>query len=251
MLKEERLQAIYQFIREKKFAHVTELSRTFFISETSVRRDLSELEHAGLVKKTYGGAHITESNIDVLPLTARAKSDPKAKTMIAAKARQLIRGGDVIFLDSSSTVLSLVPYIMQIPNLTVITHGLRVACELVEHTDAKVYCLGGLISAHTYSANGMMTIHALQGIRANKFFVSPKGITNSSIFCASETEAEIRRMMLHQSDQTYLLCSANKFGQTAVFQLCFLEEIDGIVTDADPGEDWKHIFQEKKIQAIY
>jgi len=251
MLKEERLQAIYEYIHEQKFVHVAELSQAFFISETSIRRDLTKLENSGLIKKTYGGALIKENINDVLPLKARANTAAKAKNVIAEKAKQFIRAGDVIFMDSSSTVLALVPHLKNIPNLTVITHGLKIACDLVEHTKVKVYCLGGLISTHTYSANGMMTIHALQNMRANKFFVSPKGISHSGVYCASEEEAEIRRIMLEHSDETYLLCSVNKFDQTAVFQLCSLDRIKQIITDEEPEEKWKETFEAKQINMIY
>lgn len=247
MLTEERLSAIYEYIKEKRFAHVSELSQKFYISETSIRRDLTKLERAGLVQKTYGGALIPESDNEVLPLEARSSTDSKAKSIMAQIAVSYIRSGDILFMDSSSTVLALVPFLQQFQNLTVITHGLHLAYELVTRTDVKVYSLGGLISAHTYSANGMMTIHALENIRANKFFFSPKGISLDRIYCASEEETEIRRMMMNGSDETYLLCSHHKFEKTALFQLCTLAEIDHIITDEKPSEEWINLFSQNDI----
>lgn len=49
MLAYDRQQAVLDFIREHHSATVTELSKCFFISETSIRRDLARLEHAGFI----------------------------------------------------------------------------------------------------------------------------------------------------------------------------------------------------------
>ena len=130
MLAYDRQQAVLDFIREQHSATVTELSKRFFISETSIRRDLARLEHAGFIHKTYGGAVIVDGNNEVLSLEARQQVESEAKVAIARKASSLVSNGQVIFLDSSSTVLSLVPFLSQLQNLSVITASLKTAMML-------------------------------------------------------------------------------------------------------------------------
>ena len=90
MLAYDRQQAVLDFIREHHSATVTELSKRFFISETSIRRDLARLEHAGFIHKTYGGAVIVDGNNEVLSLEARQQVESEAKVAIARKASSLV-----------------------------------------------------------------------------------------------------------------------------------------------------------------
>ena len=102
MLSVERQQAVYEYICAHHSASVAELSKHFFISETSIRRDLQKLERSGLIHKTYGGAVLVQGDNEVISLEARQQVEREAKAIIAKKAASLVKNGDVIFLDSSS-----------------------------------------------------------------------------------------------------------------------------------------------------
>lgn len=237
MLKVERQQTIVQYLKQHHAASVSELSRHFFISETSIRRDLGILERSGFLRKTYGGAILLEGGNEVISLDARQQTEREAKEQIARKAAACIENGDVIFLDSSSTALAMAPHLKRFSRLSVITNGIRVACELAQTPEIKVYCLGGLIASHTYSANGALTLRALRDMRADKLFLSPKAVEDG-IYCASEEEAAVRRAMMDRSGKTFVLCSANKLGRFAAFQLCSLGEAHAFICDTLPAREW-------------
>ncbi len=236
-MKLERQQAILDYLKQNHAASVAELSRLFFISETSIRRDLDKLERSGLLRKTYGGAILLEGGNEVISLDARQQTEREAKANIARKAADCIENGDVIFLDSSSTVLAMAAHLKRFSQLSVATNGLRMACELAELPGVKVFSLGGLVAPHTYSSNGALTLRALGDMRADKLFLSPKGV-DDGIYCADEEETAVRRAMMERSREVYVLCSANKLGRYAAFKLCALEEIDALICDKPLDGEW-------------
>lgn len=239
MLSLERQQAILEYIRQHHSAKVSELSSIFFMSETSIRRDLHKLERAGLIHKTYGGAVLVQGDNEVISLEARQQLEHEAKVVIARKAAATVSNGQVIFLDSSSTALAMVPFLDRLTNLSVITNGLKVAAALAEHPQFKVYVLGGLLNTRALSMRGTLTLQMLQELCANRLYVSPRSVDHlGNVFCADEEEAAARRMMMRLSDETILLCNAKKLGQRAAFRLCGLAEVSTIICDEQPDAEW-------------
>lgn len=238
MLIPDRQQAILDFLKQHHSASVSQLSRMFFISETSIRRDLTHLERAGFVQKTYGGAILVQGENEVLALNARLEANKEAKILIARKASALVTNGSVVFLDSSSTALCMVPFLGKLQSLSVITNGARLAVAFAEHPHVRVYCSGGLLAPHIYSFNGAIAQQALRTMQADMAFVSVKALhPDMGAFCASEEEAQIRRIMLDNSRARVLLCSAKKLGNVSTFRLCGVQEADTVATDKAPEED--------------
>lgn len=251
MLAYDRQQAILAYLRQHHSASVTELSQKYFISETSIRRDLQKLERTGLIRKTYGGAVIVQGDNEVIALEARQQMEREAKMTIARKAVKLVQNGDVIFLDSSSTVLAMVPFLSELNSLSVITNGLRIANALTEYPQFKVYVLGGLLNARTFSMRGALTLQMLGNMRANLAFLSPKGLDLcGNVYCADEEEAAARQMMMNLSDRSILLCSLKKMGQHAAFRLCGLEKIQTVLCEAAPDPEWQQLFSQREVSLL-
>lgn len=251
MLIPERQQAILDFLKEHHAASVNQLSRMLFVSETSIRRDLTRLEKAGLVQKTYGGAILVQGENEVLALNARLEANKEAKILIARKAAAMVTNGSVVFLDSSSTALCMVPFLGKLQSLSVITNGARLAVAFAEYPHVRVYCSGGLLAAHIYSFNGAIAQQALRSMQADMAFVSVKALDpQTGAFCVSEEEAQIRRIMLDNSRRRVLLCSAKKLGNVSTFRLCGLDEIECVATDKAPEGSMREAFAAKGIRVL-
>ena len=239
MLVPERQEAIMNLIKQQHAVTVAGLSRTLFVSETSIRRDLTHLEKLGLIRKTYGGAILIQGENDVIALSARMETEKEAKNLIARKAVSLVRNGSVIFLDSSSTALTMVPYLAKLDSLTVMTNGARIAYAFADHPHVKVYCSGGLLMHSLYSYHGTIAQRVLSGMHADLSFVSVKALDiGKGAFCANEEEAQVRHIMQQNSERSILLCNSKKFGRTSAFHLCALRDVDTIVTDQPPDANW-------------
>ncbi len=251
MLIPERQQAILDFLKEHHAAGVNQLSRMLFVSETSIRRDLTRLEKAGLVQKTYGGAILVQGENEVLALNARLEANKEAKILIARKAAGMVTNGSVVFLDSSSTALCMVPYLGKLQSLSVITNGARLAVAFADYPHVRVYCSGGLLAAHIYSFNGAIAQQALRTMQADMSFVSVKALDpQMGAFCVSEEEAQIRRIMLDNSRRRVLLCSAKKLGNVSTFRLCGLDEIECVATDKAPEGSLREAFEAKGVRVL-
>ena len=111
MIKKERQNTILAMIRSRKYCTIKYLSEQLFVAAITIRRDLTEMESAGLVTRCYGGATIPEHENREVPFEIRSKNNLSIKKNLAKKAYKLIHDGDVVFLDASSTVSHIVDYL--------------------------------------------------------------------------------------------------------------------------------------------
>ena len=107
MFKEERLEKILEIIEKKQKVLVKDLSERFDVSESMIRKDLKTLENEGKLKRTYGGAIIERSKAFDENTVSRVFVNMEGKNHIAHKVTEIIEEDDVIFLDISSTALSI------------------------------------------------------------------------------------------------------------------------------------------------
>jgi DeoR family myo-inositol catabolism operon transcriptional repressor len=251
MLVIERQQAILDYITKNHSATVKELSDKFFVGETSIRRDLSHLVRTGLIRKTYGGAVLLPGANDILALDARQNLGKAEKRRIAQKASQLIMDGDIVFLDSSSTSLSMVPFLKAYNSLTVVTHSIQTALQLLHFKNIKVYLAGGLIHPTLKSCSGAFTRGVFQSMQANKAFISPRAVSLSGkVFCTGEEEMAVRKTIMEQSEKTILICNSAKLDHSAPFMLCGLRDIAAVVCEKKPSKEWLDIFAENDVDCV-
>ena len=101
MLKKERQNIIFGIIKSRKYCTVNFLSKQLFVAPITVRRDLTEMESAGLITRCYGGATIPEYENREVPFEIRNKNNFDIKEKLAKRAAKLICDGDIVFLDAS------------------------------------------------------------------------------------------------------------------------------------------------------
>lgn len=233
MLEVNRLELILDYLREKKTAQVSVLSKRLYVSEATVRRDLSELERRGLVKRLHGGVMLLEGASQELPLYMREQQNEEAKRIIAKKASQYIKEGQVIFLDASSTAMRMIKYFNSFQNLTIVTNGVKTAQEL-STSNHRVYCTGGLMLHNSSAYVGDYASDFVRNFNADLFFFSSRGVSlDGQITDASQEETHIRKVMFQHSRKRIFLYDHNKLGQVYCYNLCPLSQVDDAITDED------------------
>lgn len=233
MFEIERLDHILAFLREKPTATVKTLAGRLYASEATVRRDLTELEKRGLVKRLHGGVVLLDGANRELPIAVREQQNVEAKREIAAKAAKYLRDGQVIFLDASSTAMFLIKYFESYKLLTIVTNGLKTAQEL-SGLNHKVYCTGGLMLHNSSAYVGDFAVDFVRHFNADIFFFSSRGVSEAEMINdASIEETNVRRAMLEQSRQRIFLCDHTKLGKTYCYNLCSLKQTDAWITDDD------------------
>jgi len=234
MVKNERQNQIYEILNGRSFVSVQELSRRLYISESSIRRDLSEMEKKRIVKRSYGGAQLIKTKTNVVDFGARSYDFVEAKQIIAAKAAKLIPEGSVIFLDQSSTCYFLALELMDYDNLTVISNNLEIL-SLLSRTEVNVYASGGLVSQNNRNCLiGGGAERTFQEICADIMFFSAKAVSDTGVItdCTRE-EIFVRGAMMENAAQKVFLCDSSKKGTMAPFVQCDLGAVDGLICEND------------------
>ena len=234
MLKTERENRILKVLEQNGYVTVKTLSEMLFASESSIRRDLSALEDAGLINRNYGGAELQNRSGYVLPFGTRAHNNIKEKREIAVKAAALINEGDVVFLDASSTCYFLGLEIADRTDITVVTNSVELL-GLLSQGKAAVHSTGGVLSGdNRICLVGRNAEKGFEEIYADIAFFSVKSLDlDGRVSDCSQEENFVRRAMLKNAAKKVLLINGGKLKSRSSFGLCHLSELDALVCDTD------------------
>jgi DeoR/GlpR family transcriptional regulator of sugar metabolism len=247
----ERQQAIINLLKAEKSLSVAHLSKEFFIGEATIRRDLEKLEKAGLLRRIYGGAVLLEGLNSEIPLSVREMELKEEKNNIAYLACRMVNHGDTIIMDSSSTILKMIPHLKDKDRLTVITNGAKTAVELGGLSNIKVYCTGGVLRENSLSFIGEPAKRFVETFYAETLFFSCRAISmEKGITDSNEDEAGLRRLMMKNSKKVVLLCDHNKFNQISFSKIADFEHIDMLITDQKPVQEWSDLLKGKNVDVV-
>ena len=243
MFKNERQHQIYKILSERTFASVCELGELLYTSESSIRRDLAQMENEGLVKREWGGACAVGGAESVLPFRARSYRAVDEKRAIAQKAITLIKEGDVVFLDQSSTSYFLALSLMNYSNLTVVSNNIEILI-LLSHTNITVHSTGGVISRKNRNCLiGNNAQRTFTEIYADHAFFSANALSADGVITdCTEEEIFVRCAMLNNAAQKIFLCDGSKIDKLSVYKQCSIAEVDIAISDNDGLLKYKDMF---------
>ena len=212
---------------------VSELARTFGVSEMTVRRDLAALEGLSHIQRTHGGAVLTERMMLEFDYRERREHNRPLKRAIAAAARKLIRPGQRLILDNGTTTLELAALLKDGQDITVITPSLAVASELQHAAGVEVILLGGVIRRGSPDLTGPVTEHCLQLFAADFAFQGADGIdANGAIYNIDLRLSAVDKVMRRVAQKSVVLADHTKIGVTALARSGTLADVDIFITDA-------------------
>lgn len=232
--KEDKDGGILVFLQERKHASVEEICEEVYASPSTVRRRLTELQRKGLITRTHGGAQINDGNSFLPSFTFRSHQNSLEKKKIALSAIKLIKNGDVIFLDGSTSAFFIAEYLSEFENIKVLTNGID-TLSLLSRNGVTAYSTGGLISGENRSVLiGRIAAETIGGMYADVAFFSALSVgRDGAISDCFEDENALRLSMMKNAAKKVFLCDSTKFGKRSAFRLCSVEDVDCIVTDRD------------------
>lgn len=237
---EQRRALILELIRKKKSVSVHQLSKELYIHEATVRRDLKYLSDSGAVSRVHGGAVLTDGMGTEIPLFVRETANKEKKKSLARAAAALVKDGESIFLDSSSTTAFMIPFLAERKRLKIVTNGAKTTVYLSGLQNASIFCTGGKLRENSLSYIGQSALEALSNYRFDRAFFSCRGVSaESGLWDASEEEAVLRRELIRCSDQSVLLADESKLNRTSFYSVTPLEQIQVLITDAQLSAEWK------------
>lgn len=244
MNSERRNQIIKILLKEKKIS-VKELAKALYISEPSIRRDLTELEKEKLIRRVHGGAVLEEHSESFIkiPFLLRELEDHDAKTVIAQKAAELVHDGDVIMMDASSSAYAMIPYLAQKSNITVITSGIKSLMRLAEY-GIDAYSTGGHMLPASFSLTDGDALEIISHYNANIVFFSCRGIASDGMITDFSIEENIvRAKMIERSQKAVLLCANKKMNKTYMHNICNIKDITAVISEAELPQNLQEILR--------
>lgn len=231
MFAEERKNKIEKEINREGKVKVAELAKKYSVSKATIRRDLTELEALGIVKRTHGGA--------VAPLHTKAeptyfeKEDQFAeeKEILGKFAALFIKKGDTVALDSGTTTLQIAKYI-DVKDITVITNSIMIARLLTKKEGIEVILTGGDLRPETLALVGPLAEKSLENFNIDKVFLGANGVSEKSGFTTPNViEASIKKKFIEQSKKVIFVCDASKIGRTSFVKIADLASVDVLIIE--------------------
>ena len=251
MLSLERRNLIIQKLNTEGRIIVSDLSREFNVTEETIRRDIEKLEREGLATKTYGGAVSTISQGTDLPYKVRKKSNVELKQKIAARVAEMIKDGDQLMLDASSTSLFVVRQIKNLNNITIITNSLEILLELGDKTGWTILSTGGTLREGAYSLSGSSAERMIRDHHVDLAICSAKGLDGiMGITESNEKDAEMKKAIFNAASTRILAIDHTKFDNISFIKVCDIKDVDIIVTDKDRGAAWEKRFSDSRVELI-
>lgn len=229
-MKSDRLASMEQFIVENQTVSMETLREQFGVSLNTLRRDIAQLIEHGTVKKVYGG--VCARRVSALSaFEVRAMERREQKVAIAQRAAAMVRDGDIIFLDSGTTTVHMVPFLAARSNLTVITHNVYALTAALGCENMTVISLPGVLLGKTASLTGVDAVRCLKNYNIRTCFMAATAISAQGVTNSSPLEYEIKTCAMQRSARRVLLIDSAKFGKSALMSYARADDFDAVVTE--------------------
>ncbi|MGG3572880.1 DeoR/GlpR family DNA-binding transcription regulator [Bacillus gobiensis] len=248
MLKTKRIKQIQDYVIEHQTVSLDELMKVFNVSKNTIRRDVQELVDLGDLKKVYGGVSINHRTLE--SFHDRQIRNKKQKELIGKLAASFVEDDDIIFIDSGTTTLEMADY-LQTKNVTIITNNLDFINHSLPYDNLNIISMGGVFQRKTKSFVSFKNMELLKAYNINKAFMASTGVSLSNgVTNSSPLESEIKQIVVERSSEVFLLVDHFKFDKYALMTYCDLKDIDYLITDAIPNENYREFTENNDIKLL-
>lgn len=242
----DRENSILEYLSQNRETTIDELCAKLFVSAPTVRRDLKALAEAGKIIRTHGGAFLNNLPWESTPQELREKEYVAEKDIIAKKCLDLIKDGDTIMIDASSTGLQLIKLLNAKSSIIVITNSTKASFASAK-TGVKIFVSGGETSKTSFGYIGTFAEEFVRKFNADICFFSVTALTpDGKLTDNSIAENQISKTMIECSKKSVLLLNSQKIGAPHLNTLCTLNDIDLVVSEKDLSDKFPQ-YKEKFI----
>lgn len=251
MAQKERLEQIRQIMQKERKVSVSELSVRLAVTPETIRRDLEKLEQESFLTRTHGGAVITQADLsEKISFLKRENTNAEAKRVIAGLAAERIPFGASIGCDASSTSMELLEKLKNREDLLVLTNSAKAICDMAG-SRYGLLSTGGYINRQSYSLQGGAAKNMVQEYHLEMVFRRNGISKDGGIFDSHEVEIEMKKSLLEQGNKIYLLADHTKFGCVGFSKLADIREIDTVITDQKPSQEWLELLADSHVEVVY
>jgi DeoR/GlpR family transcriptional regulator of sugar metabolism len=250
----------------KEFVDLETLCRELDASESSVRRDLVQLESEGVLRRVYGGALTSVARVPVrepardgdgrdvtreqgLDFAWQSTRQADEKRRIAAVTAGLIEDRQTVILDGGSTVAA-VAQALRNRSLHVITNSLPIALALDDVRQIEVTLTGGFLYPRLRVTLGPLCEQMLSGVAADVLIMGIGGVTADGFSNGNSLVVGSERKMIEVARKVIIVTDHTKFGRSAMIQVAPLGVADYVVSDAGLALEYQEMLRGQGVEVL-
>mgnify|MGYP004512478567 CR=1 FL=1 len=250
----ERRKKILDYITANKEVEVSELVKLFNTTESTIRRDLIEIEKTNLIFRTHGGAIRNEQKKSIWQTSSlinRLDRNREQKERIAEFTCSLIKNNESLFIDGGSTTQILASYLKDKMNMLFVTNAIDISQILIENESNHTILIGGEVAKDTHLTIGPDAEAHIRKYYVDKCIIGVTGLDpDIGGYSAIPEEGSIKHLMMKHSRETIVIIDSTKFSRKA-FCICFpIEDINTIVTDTGAPKEIVEKLRSKGVNVV-
>jgi DeoR/GlpR family transcriptional regulator of sugar metabolism len=216
---------------------VADVAKHLKVSLNTARRDLAALAESSEATRTLGGA-VAAYDRRFASFADRAERGAAAKRRVAGRAAKLVRqlpAGSRVFLDAGTTLALVAALLAKRPFAAeIVTNSLAVADRLgVAKVPVRV--LGGTLMPRQAALLDEQTVRAAAELDYDLALCGAEAIDASGAWNSDNSVVELQRAVIGRCRRVALCVDASKLAARAPALLASWDEIDLLITDADPA----------------
>ena len=226
-----RQERIKEFVEDHNVATIKELQALLpDVSLMTIHRDLDALESRGVLVKFRGGAKSVRHTGDP-EFNVRMRDNNAGKLAIAEKAMSLLQPHTSIFLDASTTNLTLARNLPDM-SLNIITTGPNIAIELCRLHNPTVTLCCGMINRKNLALSGHNTLEMLEKMNIDMAFIGVSGCSLDAGFtCGTVGDMLVKRLAIKKAHRSVIMCGSDKFNCLMPYTFAKLPDVSYVITD--------------------
>lgn len=232
----DRRRLILETIEKEGRVLAPQLASRFSTSEDTIRRDLREMDRAGLLRRVHGGA-IKSARFE-LPFRERVGTDAARKAVVAAAATHLVQANEVVMIDAGSTNLQIAKALPDGLAAAIVTTSPDIASAVSGLQRTEVILLGGTVRPGSGSVSGARALRQVDEFRPDLCFLGACSVDAQIGLCASNSdEAVLKQAMAHVSRRVGVALLRERLLARAAFRVLPFDALDHLVVEPDSPPD--------------
>jgi DeoR/GlpR family transcriptional regulator of sugar metabolism len=253
LLAEQRRRRTLDLIEQRGQITVRDLVEKFSISAVTARADLDALASEGMAVRSHGGAVRRVEASQDYPLRLKTTLHHGEKARIGKAAAELIQNGETVILDSGTTTAEIARHLKmrRLQSVTVITHALNIASELVDASTLSIIMIGGLLRPVSGSFVGPQAETMLKEFHADRLFLAVDGFDlELGPSTPDLLEAQLNTVMMRVSKEVNVVADFSKLGRRSLSRIGPLSGVHRLITDSRAPAEFIEALHKSKIDVI-
>ncbi|APU14903.1 MULTISPECIES: DeoR/GlpR family DNA-binding transcription regulator [Actinoalloteichus] len=232
LIPDQRRELLLKHLRGQMVLSVHQLTEILGVSHMTVRRDIAALEREGRAFSVPGGVRIASQVRQEPSFVDKSMTERPQKLAMAREAARLLRDDATVYLDAGTTMLAMVPHVLEHTGMTVVTNDFSVVDALVGCTEVELIHVGGRIEHANRSSVGRLAARTLEQLSLDLAFISTsswdlqRGVTTPS-----SAKVEVKRAAMAAASGSVLVAGSPKYGTYGMYRIAGLRDFDAIITD--------------------